>query len=111
MADIEKIINDLNWIYSALFKGVIIENDDAVIKSIPDAISLLKEHEAKAGDWIAIWREDDPDTSTSARCSVCGRVSKRPCGEYCKWCGAKMDGRIGDVYGENTANFPKMPIN
>ena len=42
------------------------------------------------GKWITIWREDDPDTSTHARCSVCNRMSERPLGEYCKWCGAKM---------------------
>ena len=52
---------------------------------------LLKEQGVKHGEWISIWEEDDPDTSTQARCSVCNRVSNRPAGEYCKWCGAKMD--------------------
>jgi len=56
-----------------------------------DAITLLKEQEAKHGEWIDIWREDDPDTSSHARCSVCNMVSARPVGAYCKWCGAKMD--------------------
>ena len=58
---------------------------------IEDTIAMLKEQGVKHGEWISIWREDDPDTSTDARCSVCNRVSKRPAGEYCKWCGAKMD--------------------
>ena len=56
-----------------------------------DAIGLLKEQEAENGEWITIWQEDDPDTSLEARCSVCGRVSKRPLGHYCKWCGSTMD--------------------
>ena len=56
-----------------------------------EAIELLKEQEAKTGEWITIWQEDDPDTSLEARCSVCGRVSKRPLGHYCKWCGSTMD--------------------
>ncbi|MBO7677193.1 MAG: hypothetical protein J6S49_06735 [Erysipelotrichaceae bacterium] len=51
---------------------------------------LLKEQEAKNGEWITIWQENDPDTSTNARCSICNRISERPLGGYCKWCGAKM---------------------
>ena len=43
--DREKIIDNLGWIYSALTKGVIIENDDAVIKAILEAIALLKDDE------------------------------------------------------------------
>ena len=57
---------------------------------IRDALELLKEQEQKTGEWISIWREDDPDTSTSARCSVCNRISERPLGGFCKWCGAHM---------------------
>ena len=41
----KKIIADLCWIYSALTKGVIIENNEAVIQAIPAAIALLKEDE------------------------------------------------------------------
>ena len=55
----------------------------------------LKEQEAENGDWITIWREDDPDTSTHARCSICNRISERPLGGYCKWCGAKMNQEWG----------------
>lgn len=58
------------------------------------AEELLKELEAKHGEWIDIWREDDPDTSSHARCSVCNRISTRPVGAYCKWCGAKMDDEV-----------------
>ena len=57
---------------------------------VADALALLKEWEAENGEWITIWQEDDPDTSTHGRCSICNRISKRPLGEYCKWCGAKM---------------------
>lgn len=60
-----------------------------------DALTLLKEQEAKVGEWITIWREDDPDTSSSARCSICNRISERPLGLYCKWCGAKMSQEWG----------------
>lgn len=55
-----------------------------------DVLALLKEPEAKNGEWITIWREDDPDTSDHARCSICNMISERPVGGYCKWCGAKM---------------------
>ena len=59
-------------------------------KALTDALALLKEQEAENGEWITIWREDDPDTSTHARCSICNRISERPLGGYCKWCRAKM---------------------
>ena len=55
--------------------------------------SLLKEQEAENGEWITIWQEDD--TSTHAKCSICGRISERPLGGYCKWCGAKMSQEWG----------------
>lgn len=55
-----------------------------------DILAILEEREVKNGEWITIWREDDRDTSTHARCSICNRISERPLGEYCKWCGAKM---------------------
>ena len=45
----------------------------------------------KHGEWQTIWDKNDPDTSSEARCSVCGRVSERPLGHYCKWCGSTMD--------------------
>ena len=38
----KRIISDLEWIFSTLSKGTVIENDDAVIKSIPKAIGILK---------------------------------------------------------------------
>ncbi len=63
-------------------------------KNIDNAIELLDEQEARHGNWLTIWQEDDPYTSTYARCSVCNMVSKRPIGEYCKWCGAKMDNEV-----------------
>ena len=67
------------------------DSDDCENNLMFDALALLKKLEVKHGEWITIWREDDPDTSTHARCSVCNRVSDRPAGEYCRWCGAKMD--------------------
>lgn len=49
---------------------------------------LLKQ---KHGEWKTIWAKEDPDISTEGRCSVCGKISDRPLGSYCKWCGSKMD--------------------
>ena len=64
-------------------------------QAIYEIIALLKEQDAENGKWITIWREDDPDTSTHARCSICNRISERPLGGYCKWCGAKMNQEWG----------------
>lgn len=41
--EIKQIISDLEWIFSALSKDVVITNDDAVIKAIPRAIKIMKE--------------------------------------------------------------------
>lgn len=56
-----------------------------------DALALLQGQEGVNGEWITLWEENDPDTSNYARCSVCNRLSERPLGKYCKWCGAKME--------------------
>ena len=72
-----------------------IKNRDESLEKAREEIKwlrgMLKEQEAENGEWITIWREDDPDTSTNARCSICNRISERPLGRYCKWCGAKME--------------------
>jgi hypothetical protein len=46
--------------------------------------------ERKKGEWITVWDTNDPYTSSKARCSICGRESDRPAGNYCKWCGTDM---------------------
>lgn len=38
----ERIIKDLEWIFSALTKGVVIENDDIVLRSIHEAVEILQ---------------------------------------------------------------------
>ena len=93
--DSEKVIKGLYDIGEFVAERIGIEQARDFIRTIDDAISLLKEQEAKNGEWITIWREDDPDTSSHARCSVCNRVSERPLGEYCKWCGTKMNQEWG----------------
>lgn len=43
----------------------------------------------------AVWLDTDTsyaDGPQDCRCSACGVRSLRPLGEYCRWCGAKMDG-------------------
>lgn len=45
--------------------------------------------------WIDVWSELDPNTSSSAECSNCHRISERPVGLFCKWCGADMSAEEG----------------
>ena len=57
MADREKIISDLEWIHNALMDFQAIDPEDVVLRAIPDAIVLLKEHETveqKTGHWIVL---------------------------------------------------------
>lgn len=46
--------------------------------------------ERKKGKWLdneTSYSDDVPQTCT---CSVCGIRSRRPIGDFCKWCGADM---------------------
>lgn len=52
-----------------------------------DAIALLKEQEAKTGQWIYKKYDD------MFMCSCCEKYSIRNDYPYCHWCGARMEGR------------------
>ena len=44
----------------------------------------------KTGDWIDNETSYADDTRQTCTCSVCGRRSYRPLGNFCRWCGANM---------------------
>lgn len=58
--------------------------------------------EKKQGKWVTIWNENDPYTSSSARCSICNRVGERPLGQFCKWCGTEMDSEEQEEFTNRT---------
>ena len=100
MTDMEKVIKGLEHCLSRFVDGLC---DDCpymgeLDKSymIPmkckeiimrDALALLKEQEAKTGNWI--YRKYDD----MFMCSSCEKYSIRNDYPYCHWCGAKMEGR------------------
>ena len=64
---------------------------------LKDALSMLKEQEAKTGHWI---EKEDYNLDTYYDCSVCGEswtmIDGTPWENgmyYCPHCGAKMEGR------------------
>ena len=63
---------------------------NAFITLINDCPTIEAEP-VKHGHWVILWDRNDPDTASEARCSACKRISKMPLGDYCKWCGCKMD--------------------
>ena len=81
MTEIETIINVL------LNQKRFVQAESEEDKMLDSIVALLK---INNGEWIDIWNADDPDTSDKARCSLCKRISARPLGNYCKWCGAYM---------------------
>ena len=92
MIDIEKVIKGVHDARRYLEDREWVDKSIGVhIDALNDALILLKEQEAKHGEWITIWEKNDPDISTCAKCSICNRVSERPLGMYCKWCGTKMN--------------------
>ena len=65
---------------------------DEARKQLVDNVNALPSVTPKkrTGEWVDIWK--DNGVSDEAKCSKCGKVSARPVGAYCKWCGAKMNG-------------------
>ena len=62
-------------------------NVNSMLRSLPST-----QPERKRGEWLdneTSYSDDIPQTCT---CSVCGIRSRRPIGDFCKWCGADMRG-------------------
>ena len=72
------------------------EHERSIVDLILEAlVAMIDEQptiEPKKGKWIAIWDKNNPHISSRGRCSICGRETDRPLGDYCKWCGADMRG-------------------
>ena len=57
-------------------------------EKILNDLSSVEQH----GHWIENETSyADLPTKQTCNCSVCGRESARPLGDWCRWCGAKMD--------------------
>lgn len=54
-------------------------------------VELLKreDEKRKTGHWIDLWDVKN-GVSEYGSCSVCERISQRPLGRFCRWCGAEM---------------------
>lgn len=46
----------------------------------------------KHGKWIDNETSYVDNVTQTCECSVCGRKSQRPLGDFCRWCGADMRG-------------------
>ena len=55
---------------------------------------VLEALERSTGHWHIEWNPNDSDTATTSICSCCGKRSSMPWGNYCKWCGAKMESEV-----------------
>jgi len=91
----------IEYITGASFrKGLTLRDRDAkflelITHSVIDTIEHIPAADVVPvvhGEWEVMWQKEDPDTSIDCRCSVCKKVSRRPVGDFCKWCGARMDG-------------------
>ena len=50
------------------------------------------ESQRKKGRWIDTESSYADGVRQECRCSVCSRLSPRPLGDFCRWCGADMRG-------------------
>ena len=66
---------------------LLLEAADAI-----EELSAERDGKKSFGEWKMIWKEEKPYTNDVKKCSVCGRISGKPFGRYCKWCGAFMNG-------------------
>ena len=53
---------------------------------------LEEQYKPKVGAWIENETTYADNVRQTCECSVCGKISPRPLGDYCRWCGAKMEG-------------------
>jgi len=88
--DREKVIKGLNDIGGFIAGRVGFEQARNFLRTIDDAIAMLKEQEAKTGYWI--------DSAGNDKCSICGTEYSDLYPDYgnthfCPNCGAKMKGR------------------
>ena len=61
-----------------------------VVERLREEIPAADVREVRRAEWVELWNDRDQTTSSEARCSKCGRISARPVGDFCKWCGADM---------------------
>ena len=69
---------------------VIIRNSGGYFGTAPSEVIDSVKPEPRNGEWVSVWDEDG--VSSEAVCNICGRISARPAGSFCKWCGADMRG-------------------
>lgn len=53
---------------------------------------VIAQSERKKGRWIDTESSYADGVRQECRCSVCSRLSSRPLGDFCKWCGTDMRG-------------------
>ena len=53
---------------------------------------VIAQSERKKGEWIDTETSYADGVQQECRCSVCTRLSLRPLGDFCRWCGADMRG-------------------
>lgn len=62
-----------------------------MLYEIKGAIDSIPTAEPKVGEWIENETTYADNARQTCECSVCGKRSPRPLGDYCRWCGAKME--------------------
>lgn len=90
MPDMEKVIKGLHDIAGFIAGRIGIEHARNFLRTIDNAIELLKEQEVKTGYWI--------DSAGNDKCSICGEEYSDLYPDYgnthfCPNCGTKMKGR------------------
>lgn len=68
--------------------GNVYELFGAIIKAIIDAAPTVEERET--GEWLDNETSYSDTMRQTCTCSVCGKRSLRPLGDFCRWCGADM---------------------
>lgn len=73
-----------DWMVHRVFVQNMSDIDRRIILDLPSA--------ERRGQWIENETSyADPPTKQTCNCSICGKASTRPLGDWCRWCGAKMD--------------------
>ena len=67
-----------------------------IIENEKDMRVLLNAQPRMKGEWIDSETSYADGVRQSCNCSICGKRSIRPLGDFCRWCGADMRGEEDD---------------
>ena len=88
----DEVVKGLKRLPSAQPEPFDVAKDIARIIENEIDMRVIAQSERKKGEWLETETSYADGVRQKCRCSVCSRLSPRPLGDFCRWCGADMRG-------------------